>query len=1336
MSFIEDTQPFTPERRKAQLRRTQGGYDPKAFNQAFEPVTSDTSGVSDALIQSMSKRSQGAADIAKAVAPALGVQPSFPDPAVHTRAAGIAVKAAQDLGIDFSRPLGGPASDEGRVPVDNAIPTRDDATLKPITADTKVEGQNITPDPAKEIAQTVAPNLGIDPSEFEFANPALPWGQESLGGAKGALGLVKLKQAMEKRGRWTRIGEGMKTGEGQPSAEDLARAAADTLLAIPVGLGETAVRALTPGAGGIPERAIEAAKQGDVEGMIGPSAETAQLLAGARIAGGPPEGAVTLGAGPGGVKPPKGYSLKNPPPKTAPLPDASALIRPESDWHARVADLDAHNAPDEQYRLIMSASSKEMRANGAPKTAPSWRDKIVGILNKAAEKAGATTTPVAETSAPAAPDFSGAARQYVAGEKPPPFQARTVEEDIARTGAQNVATRAADTTRAAAVLPPQMPAPRVTELENDLFATRSRDNMRKELMFRDLKGLQGKVSPEVDSAVYHAREAGLGTAPPPVAPGMIRYYHGTSAPDATGFTGKIFVTPHEDYARNYRGGPNNVLYTDIPKDEAIRLRLYDDINDYPINGSIPDGAARLRPLKSSILTSEQQAYNTQVIEPQWRANNQMRDELRQMGRQDLIDEAGSSDDPNHMHRMRIGKTAGLDQASGLEKTVGYGNKLSQTPSSVRSRTIFKMEDEAGNSKVITEYPGSDGVYVWENSKPTRVVGSFIRTKPESILPEKINEGRVTLPRPVPARVKEEGLTKAYIKPSRTVPESVREEKTVPPKMVNDRFRPGSEFVDMNNKRWFIKQATTQEIHDAGVRSPRHRVTDSQTGRFSLEFGEPIRYHESALASVLTDKLALARALDNAKLMQKWQDTPEFKRYSVADADATPEQRREWQPIKAPGWQGGLYEPRFAEPIIDHLEGQGYKIPIVDPASNFATSWLFKTGIGSIAHGWNEHFQRMVARGVEGNVNVVRRAKTALQALDETMNKGSIWQDYRKRGAAFPSDSIHWRTVQEEILKTVGHKLNQEPGFKATMRRWGLTNSEGTNIVEHALGKATFEYGDFIALQHGLELEARGFTRQQAIDRMNRVLPTYRIPSRIISKSKTGRALARTAASPGWMQFGRYTYSRFKALSSIVEDIAGKGKTWTDRRDGLSRLITIVAIMAFVRPFVDKKLQEMTGDKNTHFLWGGPLGMVARATRMAEDVIAGRKSAVDGVLDALTSSVNLGPFIKEAIQQYTGRDLYNDKQFVGETDSSIMNLLERMVHAGGTFFQPTQAVTDPGRYFVEDPLRLSTSRPYNPGPHSARQARQQQMEQARRFQKLPGPVQSLVGGARSLYRGTQ
>jgi hypothetical protein len=98
-------------------------------------------------------------------------------------------------------------------------------------------------------------------------------------------------------------------------------------------------------------------------------------------------------------------------------------------------------------------------------------------------------------------------------------------------------------------------------------------------------------------------------APPP-KPGMIRFYHGTAYEDASGFTGKTFVTPHEQYARDYHGGSNNVLYTDFTKAEADARGLIDEVNRYPINGPIDDGAARLRPLERAgeIKTSHHEKF--------------------------------------------------------------------------------------------------------------------------------------------------------------------------------------------------------------------------------------------------------------------------------------------------------------------------------------------------------------------------------------------------------------------------------------------------------------------------------------------------------------------------------------------------------------------------------------------------------------------------------------------------------------------------------------------------------------------------------------------------------
>ena len=93
------------------------------------------------------------------------------------------------------------------------------------------------------------------------------------------------------------------------------------------------------------------------------------------------------------------------------------------------------------------------------------------------------------------------------------------------------------------------------------------------------------------------------------ARGLIRYYHGTASKDATGFEGKTFLSPSFEYARDYRGGPNNVLYTDFTKEEAIKRGLYDEINGFPIIGSIDDGAALLKPYQAQSEAATPQKMN-------------------------------------------------------------------------------------------------------------------------------------------------------------------------------------------------------------------------------------------------------------------------------------------------------------------------------------------------------------------------------------------------------------------------------------------------------------------------------------------------------------------------------------------------------------------------------------------------------------------------------------------------------------------------------------------------------------------------------------------------------
>jgi hypothetical protein len=95
-----------------------------------------------------------------------------------------------------------------------------------------------------------------------------------------------------------------------------------------------------------------------------------------------------------------------------------------------------------------------------------------------------------------------------------------------------------------------------------------------------------------ETSAKAAAETTAKIAPP--AAGKIRFYHGTAFSDANDFVGKTFLTPHYQYAKDYRGGPNNVFFTDLTREEAISRGLYDEINNKPQNGSIVDGASRLQ----------------------------------------------------------------------------------------------------------------------------------------------------------------------------------------------------------------------------------------------------------------------------------------------------------------------------------------------------------------------------------------------------------------------------------------------------------------------------------------------------------------------------------------------------------------------------------------------------------------------------------------------------------------------------------------------------------------------------------------------------------------------
>ncbi|NTF54426.1 hypothetical protein G6L12_05895 [Agrobacterium rhizogenes] len=94
--------------------------------------------------------------------------------------------------------------------------------------------------------------------------------------------------------------------------------------------------------------------------------------------------------------------------------------------------------------------------------------------------------------------------------------------------------------------------------------------------------------------------------------GNTRFYYGSAdASHNVRTQDDLWVTPHEDYAKNYRAAPegNTLWYVDIPDDKLVSLGVRDDINNYNITGKLPkEWAQKAKRLESqSDVTPERRA---------------------------------------------------------------------------------------------------------------------------------------------------------------------------------------------------------------------------------------------------------------------------------------------------------------------------------------------------------------------------------------------------------------------------------------------------------------------------------------------------------------------------------------------------------------------------------------------------------------------------------------------------------------------------------------------------------------------------------------------------------
>jgi len=533
--------------------------------------------------------------------------------------------------------------------------------------------------------------------------------------------------------------------------------------------------------------------------------------------------------------------------------------------------------------------------------------------------------------------------------------------------------------------------------------------------------------------------------------------------------------------------------------------------------------------------------------------------------------------------------------------------------------------------------------------------------------------------------------------------------------------------------------------------------DGQPWRFSTAFTReieaetPYRYNKSAFANTAENVQRLRGAVRNAELLKEIKSTEWFQQNSTrAGSNLHPEG---WKTPKNPNFNGYVMEPRIAEALDDFagIQRSGIENSLAAANRYFVQAMFWSP----LVHATNVALHAVVSRGW-GNfnpTNVPSRARGFQSALESVTTQDATFKAFLRDGGALISGSLDNAKFYEQLLNKFGQGLDANPEVAANMARsagfpdWktmklAMQNNPVSNGVSNVYkwsNRSLWTTGDVFMLERYQELVAKGYSSKAAIKEIERHVPNYRIPERVLES----RLLSHAFQNPAIAQFSRYHYGRLRSWGAALGDAFGLGRATTaaQQMDGVGALFATYVLWEGLQG-ANTLLRGKFGDekKAPKLIGFGPLAVVEAAEKV--------QNGTADVTSLAQLAFGLAPATKFFIEQWANRNLFTGKAIrtrdmdESMVQASIRQTAQSLDHLLRLGVQPYQAADGAWKDMQTDesiPSALvkmlgaasaSGLGVYNAATPERREAtarRYGRAEHTRRMRKPEGPVEA--GGNR-------
>jgi len=429
------------------------------------------------------------------------------------------------------------------------------------------------------------------------------------------------------------------------------------------------------------------------------------------------------------------------------------------------------------------------------------------------------------------------------------------------------------------------------------------------------------------------------------------------------------------------------------------------------------------------------------------------------------------------------------------------------------------------------------------------------------------------------------------------------------------FRPGETI-----KNAFIKEAYEPEI----------------------ELNTPFTYEKDFQGVVYQRLTELRNFIRANKFLEDIKDSSWFKENAFkTEGKSIPEGfRRPKYLDRVPQFDGYVFKDDIASIIEDFA-----KVNDMNALTYLSGALIKNMMLNPLPHMMNEGWHLFNARGLSGWVTpagIYRFAKTGMPALKSVITQDAEFRETLRLGGSLLSARVRNNAFAEEMFAKANREFSQTPEFQSLAKRMAMKPIQLYEAISKKANIAMWTVRDMMYMQLINEkMMYEGLTRAEAIKSVERHMPSYRIPHKVMGS----RALSEVLQNPNVTVFSRYHYGLVNSLKNTAADIAAIRHGQAGLKDFLHGMDTAAAIavaIAALYPLQDMIAQWLTGNENATVRRAGPYHIF--------HALHGIASLEKDPMAVVSSFLTFNPALLAGAQLIANRKLYNGQPIYNPEDS--------------------------------------------------------------------------------------